>query len=145
MLARLSQRRLLTRELFKAHAAESVWDWANGRCSFSPIPEPYVWAAFTARPVTVGLARRFLPVWVGLMGTPRLEADVVEWALAEVGMASFAKQLNDEWEKALAQGASVVPWAALTLWPSHGSWSRLTRELQRWNERRRPGYADSAG
>lgn len=79
------------------------------------------------------------------MGTPRLEADVVEWALAEVGMASFAKQLNDEWEKALAQGASVVPWAALTLWPSHGSWSRLTRELQRWNERRRPGYADSAG
>lgn len=145
VLARLSQRRLLTRELFKAHGAEGVWDWASQRCSFSPIPEPYVWAAFTARPVTVGLARRLLPVWVGLMGTPRVEADVVEWALAEVGMASFAKQLSDEWDKALAQGSSVVPWAALTLWPSHGSWSRLTRELQRWNERRRPGYADSAG
>lgn len=142
VLARLSQRRLLTRELFKAHGAESVWDWVNGRCSFSPMPEPYVWAAFTARPVAVGLARRLLPVWVGLMGTPRLEADVVEWALAEVGMANFAEQLSYAWDKALAKGASEVPWAALTLWPSHGSWSRLTRELQRWNQRRRSGNSD---
>lgn len=130
VLARLSQRRLLTREVFKTHGAE-VGDRVNGQPAFSPILEPYMWSDCMARPVKVDLARSLLPVWAGLMGTLRLDGDIVEWVLAETDMPNFTRRLSVEWKKAFVDGASTVPWAALTLWTLNGPWSRLTRVLQR--------------
>ncbi|MBY0492126.1 MAG: hypothetical protein K2R93_19955 [Gemmatimonadaceae bacterium] len=116
---------------------EDLWDWVSARSSFAPNPEPGVWAAFVAQPTTADLARRLLPVWVGLLGTPRLDANDVEHVLADTGMLEFADDLKAEWDEALVVGASEVPWAALTLWPSGGSWLRLAEELVLWLEARR--------
>lgn len=116
--------------------AEDLWDWAAAKSSLAPRPEPNVWSTFVAPPATAGLVAQLLPVWVGLMGTPRLGADEVLDALAETGMLGYADQLQSGWDEALVRQATKVPYAALTLLPSCGSWPALAADLQQWREAR---------
>lgn len=94
-----------------------------------------------APPATADVVAQLLPVWVGLMGTPRLGAHDVLDALAKTGMLGYADQLQSAWDEALTRQAAEVPYAALTLVPSCGSWSALVADLQQWREARQRNRA----
>jgi hypothetical protein len=131
-LKQLPARRRPTRHLFDSRGIADLWDWVDGQTSYSPNREPHPWRDFVAPGIDVGIARRLLPAWVGIVGAAPVDARTALFVLEELGLARTVEELSKEWDHALQAESPRVARAALTLWPAHGSWWALLLQLAEW-------------